>query len=92
MIDRCKAADLAAAMLGKLLPEEEGDAAEIEAGLIQRTGVDLDCLAATAELLLPLCACDVSPLTKLFRRGFVHDGSYIVKQTMVASQAEAPHG
>lgn len=80
MIDHWESAELAAAVLGVAAPEEDKDIEKIEDAFISKYGVDLDNFASIAEKLVPLCGWDVSPLTGNFRRGFIRDGSYIVKQ------------
>lgn len=88
-IDEFEALDLAAAMQGvdpldvtDASPAEgETSADDIEEGLMEKFGITLEQLQGIAEVLVPMCACDTSSLTGEFRRGFVFDGSYVVKQS-----------
>lgn len=94
-IDQFEALDLAAAMQGvdpinvtDLSPEEgETSAEDIEEGLMQRFGITLEQLQGIAEVLVPMCSCDTSSLTGEFRRGFVFDRSYVVKQSLPVPSA-----
>ena len=81
MIDYWESAELAAAVLGVEAPETDKATEAIEDQFVEKYGIDLNTFSEIAERLLPLCAMDKSPLTDTFRRGFVRDGSYIVKIT-----------
>lgn len=94
-IDEFEALDLAAAMQGvdpldvtDAVPAEgETSSEDIEKGLIQRFGITLEQLQGIAEVLVPMCACNTSSLTGEFRRGFVFDRSYVVKQSLPTPSA-----
>ena len=81
-IDYWESAELAAAILGIDPPDSDKDVEKVEGDFIDKYQVDLDTLAKITEKLVPMCACDKSPLTGSFRRGFFRDGAYIVKETI----------
>lgn len=84
-IDFWESAELAAAILDVDPPEDDEGVEKIEDNFLNRYGTDLETLAKIAEKLVPMCACDKSPLTGVFRRGFVRDGSYVVKEIIKES-------
>ena len=77
-----EAEELAAVMLG--LDPDNTDSDQIENGMADKFGIDMETFQKVAEALMPLTVPARAALSGDAFQGFVHDGAFICKQAVQA--------